>query len=126
MLDDIWAHAETVARQSGDRPAVALFIDSLNDEIDIVATREAALTNGRVPDSVVWLLLLGALLSAGIVGYHAGLMDRRGTVGAVALVLLLSAALVFVIGLDRPRDALLRVSQEPLENLVEQMGASQP
>lgn len=75
-----------------------------------------------MPETVVWLLLLGALLSAGIVGFQAGLMHRRGLIGAAALIVMLSAALVFVIGLDRPRDDLLRVSQQPLENLIESMG----
>lgn len=125
MLDDIWAKAEDVARQSGNKPVVALFVDSLNDAIDLVATREAALTNGRVPETVIWLLLLGALLSAGVVGFYAGLLRRRGVVGASALIVILSAALVFVIGLDRPRDDLLRVSQQPIENVIVEMGPAQ-
>jgi hypothetical protein len=125
-LDDLWAQAEAVARDSGNKPVVALFVQSVTNAIDLVATREAALTNGRVPETVIWLLLLGALLSAGIVGFHAGLTDRRGLIGAIALIVLLSAALVFVIGLDRPRDDLLRVSQQPLENVIERMGAREP
>jgi len=125
MLDDLWEHAEAVAREGGNQPVVALFIESLNESIDVLSAREAALTNGRVPESVVLLLLLGAFLSTGIVGYHAGLTLRRGTVGAVVLIVVLSVALALVIDLDRPRDGLLRVSQEPLENVIERMGAHQ-
>ena len=121
--DEIWARAEAVARTTGDQPVVALFIESLNEAIDIAAAREAALANGRVPESVVWFLLLVAALSAGIVGYNAGLVRRRGVVGAVVLITLLSASLAFVIDLDRPRDGLLRVSQEPLEVLIDEMGS---
>jgi hypothetical protein len=123
---DLWARAEAVARAGGNQPVVALFIESLNEAIDIAATREAALDNGRVPETVVWFLLLGAGLSAGIVGYNAGLKRRRGIVGALVLIVLLSAALAFVIDLDRPRDGLLRVSQVPLEILIEEMGSPQP
>lgn len=126
MLDDIWTEVEDVARADGNQPVVALFVQSVNDAMDVLAEREAALTNGRVPETVIWLLLLGALLSAAIVGFYAGLTRRRAVVGAIALVLILSAALVFVIGLDRPRDDLLRVSQQPLETLIESMGAAQP
>ena len=125
MLEDLWERAEDVARQRGNEPVVALFVDSLNESIDRLADREAALTNGRVPETVIWLLLIGALLSAAMVGYQAGLTGRRGLVPAVGLIVILSAALVFVIGLDRPRDDLLRVSQEPLENLIERMGPAQ-
>ena len=125
MLDDIWAQTEAVARESGQKPVVALFVSSVNEMIDVLATREAALTNGRVPETIIWLLLLGALLSAGVVGFYAGLLRRRGVVGAISLIVILSAALVFVVGLDRPRDDLLRVSQGPLENLIDRMGAAQ-
>ena len=126
MLDDIWAVAQRIAAADGNQPVVALFIQSLNEAIDLVSSREAALTNGRVPETVIWLLLLGALLSAGVVGFYAGLLRRRGIIGAVSLIVILSAALVFVIGLDRPRDDLLRVSQEPIENVIEHMGAVEP
>ena len=121
VRDDLWAQAEAVARAGGNQPVVALFIESLNEAIDIAAAREAALDNGRVPETVVWFLLLGAGLSAAIVGYNAGLKRRRAVVGALVLIVLLSAALVFVIDLDRPRDGLLRVSQVPLEVLIEDM-----
>jgi hypothetical protein len=125
MRVEIWAMAENIARASGDRPVVALFVESLNEAIDVAAAREAALDNGRVPETVVWFLLLGAGLSAAIVGYNGGLKRRRGVVGAVALIVLLGAALTFVIDLDRPRDGLLRVSQEPLETLIVEMGPAQ-
>jgi hypothetical protein len=126
LLDDLWSQAELVSIESGSQPVVALFVSSLNDAIDLLAAREAALTNGRVPETVIWLLLLGAFLSAGVVGYNAGLTRTRGSVGAVSLIVLLSAALVFVVGLDRPRDDLLRVSQQPLETLIEEMGPTIP
>ena len=126
MRDDLWAQAEAVARSSGDKPVVALFVESLNESMDIAAAREAALDNGRVPETVGWFLLFGAALSAGIVGYNAGLKRRRGVVGAVVLIVLLSAALAFVIDLDRPRDGLLRASQEPIEAVIEEMGPTQP
>ena len=126
MRDDLWAQAEAVARTDGDQPVVALFVESLNGAFDVLAAREAALTSGRLPESLVILLLFGAFLSAGIVGYHAGLTRRRGLFGAVVLIVVLSAALVLVIDLDRPRDGLLRVSQQPIEDLIEAMGAPQP
>ena len=126
LLDDLWSRAEAVSREDGNQPVVALFVSSLNDAIDLLAAREAALTNGRVPETVIWLLLLGAFLSAGVVGYNAGLTRIRGSVGAVSLIVLLSAALVFVVGLDRPRDDLLRVSQQPLETIIEEMAAPVP
>lgn len=126
MQDDLWARAEAVAETSGDRPVVAIFIESLNEAFDVASAREAALDNGRVPETVGWFLLFGAALSAAIVGYNAGLKRRRGVVGAVVLFVLLGAALTFVIDLDRPRDGLLRVSQEPIEAVIEEMGPTQP
>lgn len=126
MLDDLWAEAEAVARSDGDKPVVALFVESLNGAFDVLAARETALTSGRLPESLIILLLFGAFLSAGIVGYHAGLTRLRGVFGAIVLIVVLSAALVLVIDLDRPRDGLLRVSQQPIEELIEAIGSPQP
>lgn len=71
----LWAIAEPIARdQSSD--VLALYIESLNETIDLHSTRTAALIYGRVPETVVILLIAGAALTLGMVGYSAGLTRR--------------------------------------------------
>jgi hypothetical protein len=118
---ELWAIVELVAReQSSD--IFALYIESLNETIDLHSTRVTSLVYGRVPETVVILLILGAALTLGMVGYSAGLTGRRGLLSAVVLVVVLAAVLTLVIDLDRPREGFLQVSQQPMIDLMEQLG----
>jgi len=118
---EIWAMAEQLARdQSSD--VLATYIESLNAMIDVHSTRVAALVYGRVPETVLWLLILGSALSLGMVGYSAGLTRRRSLLSAVVLVVTLAAVLTLVIDLDRPRDGFVVVSQQPMIDLMNRLG----
>jgi hypothetical protein len=122
IQDELWAMAEGVAREDSS-DVVALYLESLNETIDLHATRATSLIYGRVPETVVILLIIGAGLTLAMVGYSAGLTRRRSPLTAVVLVLVLSAVLTLVIDLDRPRDGFLQVSQQPLINLAERLAS---
>ena len=105
---------------------LALFIESLNELIDLHTTRLTARIYGRVPETVVLVLVIGAVLTMGMVGYSAGLTSRRSMLSAVMLVVALGAVLTLVIDLDRPREGFLQVSQQPLIDLHEELGDPRP
>ena len=102
---------------------LAIYIESLNDMIDLGETRLTAIVYARVPETVIWLLFLGAALTLGMVGYHAGLHRHRSLVSAVVLVIVLGAVITLVVDLDRPRHGFLQVSQQPLIDVQRQIGA---
>lgn len=119
----LWSIAEELARTTPGSDMLALFIDSLNETIDLHETRVTAGVYARVPVTVIILLLLGSMLTLGMVGYSAGLTRRRSAVTAIVLIAVLGAVVTLVIDLDRPRDGFLTVSQQPLIDLQEQIGA---
>jgi membrane protein YdbS with pleckstrin-like domain len=123
---ELWAMAEELARRTPDSVVLGLYIDTLNQTIDLHATRATAIVYARVPETVVLLLVIGAALTMGMVGYNAGLSRRRSFLGAAVLVVVLAAVLTLVVDLDRPRDGFLQVSQQPLIDLQEQIGAPSP
>jgi hypothetical protein len=122
ILNQIWKQAEEVARAHPESETVSLFIQTLNDTIDLQTTRATANIHARVPETVLILLFLGEILAMGVVGYSAGLTGSRGLVAALMLVLTFSAVLTLVVDLDRPRDGFLQVNQQPLITLSEQLG----
>ena len=81
-----------------------------------------AVVYARVPETVLLMLIVGAVLTLGIVGYSAGLTRRRSMITAVALVIALGAVLTLIVDLDRARDGFLQVSQQPLLDLQQQIG----
>ena len=122
ILGDLWAIAEDLARTTPGSETLALYIETLNATIDLHETRVTALSYARVPETVVLLLIAGALLTVGMVGYGAGLTRRRSLLSAVVLVIVLGAVITLIVDLDRPREGFLQVSQQPLLDLIEQIG----
>ena len=87
--------------------------------------RHVPVSGSRVPETVLWLLLVGSALSLGMVGYSAGLTGQRSVLSAVAMVLVLGAVLILVIDLDRPQEGFLQVSQQALLDVQQWIGQPQ-
>lgn len=121
---EMWAIAEDVAR-TNPSDVTALFIESLNEVIDLHTSRFVAGVYARVPPTILLLLLAGVILSLGLVGYNAGLTQKRSPIIAVVLVVALGATLWLVIDLDRPREGFIQTSQQPLIDLQEQLESAQ-
>jgi hypothetical protein len=117
----LWSITTELARTTPGSEILALFIDSLNEVIDLHSTRLSAGRYARVPETILILLLLGSLMALAMVGYSTGLTLRRSPLSSVVLIILLGAVTTLVVDLDRPRDGFLEVSQQPLIDLVEQL-----
>jgi hypothetical protein len=116
---DMWRVANAEANTRRD-PQTALFIAALNDSIDITEERTAALEN-RIP-ATAWamLLFLGAVASL-IVGTGP---RSKSIVLRVLLPLVLAAALALVYDLDSPRSGLIRVQQQSMLRVQQQVSAT--
>jgi hypothetical protein len=120
--DELWAMAERLAQQQPDSVPIGLYIESLNEAIDLDAKRTTAILYERVPETVLDLLIVGAAVTLGMVGYSAGLTGRRSLFSAVVLVVVLSSVLTLVVDLDRPRNGFIQVSQQPMLDLMQKLG----
>jgi hypothetical protein len=118
----MWAIAADVARSGYLSDLMSSFGDSLAEIRSVHETRTVARDYARVPETVLWLLLVGSALSLGMVGYSAGLTGQRSVLSAVAMVLVLGAVLILVIDLDRPQEGFLQVSQQALLDVQQWIG----
>lgn len=112
----LWALAVGAAAQDPHSIPVGLFIESLNDVIDIDEKRQVALDN-HIPEAVLYLLLIVAIVSLGLVGYGCGLTRRRRLGSNMLFALLVVLVLTTILDIDRPRRGLIKVSQESLIRL---------
>jgi hypothetical protein len=126
LQDELWLIAEGLARETPESDVLALFLVSLNEVIDLHQQRIMAAVYGRVPVTILLLLLSGSVLTLAMVGYNAGLTRRRSPLTAVVLIVILGAVITVVIDLDRPQGGFLEVSQRPLVELGRHIGASLP
>jgi hypothetical protein len=121
ILAKLWTVTEGVARTDGS-DVVAVYVEAVNETIDLHESRVTAGIYSRVPETILLLLVGGAALSLGMVGYSAGLTGRRSLLSAVVLVIALGAVIMIVVDLDRPREGFIQVSQQPLLDLQQQIG----
>ena len=123
---ELWSIAEELARATPESVVLGLYIDSLNEVIDLHEKRVTSGMYGRVPETILLLLLVGSMLTLAMVGYNAGLSRRRSPLTAVVLIGVLGAVITLVFDLDRPRGGFLEVGQQPLIALQAQVGAASP
>lgn len=121
----VWSEAAKAAEvQPG--PITGLYIQSLNQMIDMHAVRIQAGTRSRIP-TMIWLGLFSlALLSMLSVGYQSGISATRRSPAMAGLVLAFSGVMFLIADLDRPREGFLTVSQQSLIDLQSSMKADKP
>lgn len=94
-------------------PVAALFIQSINEMIDIHGERLAALRN-KVPSSIWVFLFVTATVGMLSMGYHAGLSGTHRSLATLAVVVAFSGVILLIADLDRPQQGLLQVSQQAM------------
>jgi hypothetical protein len=123
LHERLWSQA--VAAAEKDRtPITGLFIQSLNELIDLHAKRVMVGLRSRVPGAIWIVLYLLAILAMAAVGYQEGLTNTRRSLAALTLVLAFSLVLILIVDLDRPGEGMLRVSQQSMIDLRNSMSVT--
>lgn len=117
----LWLEAEALGKQSPNSIVVGLFVQSLNETIDIHSKRVLVGLRNRLPGGLWATLYLVTMLTMAGVGYHEGLSKSRRTLAIVVLVLSFSAVMTMINDLDRPREGLLTVSQQAMIDVRKMM-----
>jgi hypothetical protein len=121
MKTDLWQQAVMVAQQSPG-PITALFVNSLNETIDLDAKRLAALEN-RVPGAIWGMLVLLSLLTCLMVGYS---QRQRFLPAMLVPPLMIAIVMALISDLDTPGNGLIRVGQESIERLHSELATGSP
>ena len=111
LHNQLWSLAIAGAEKERT-PLTGLYLTSLNEVIDLHATRLMAGLRSRVP-AVIWIVLyLLGFLAMVLMGYQSGLAASRRSIAAVALILGFSLVLYLIADLVRPGKGMLQVSQQ--------------
>jgi hypothetical protein len=118
---ELWKEAEAVGQEHSNSIVVGLFIQSLNETIDIHATRVLVSVQSRIPGVLWGVLFMVTILTMAGVGYYEGLSNSRRSLAVVVLVLTFSAILWLIADLDRPREGFFTVNQQAMIDLRKTM-----
>jgi hypothetical protein len=124
ILQSLWSlgHSGATAQPS---PLTAGFITSLNETIDLDATRLAA-TRNHVPGAVWLLLLVVAGCGAWASGFVSGSGGLRSVFSQWIFPLLIGVVVTLISDIDRPRMGMIGISQEPMIELLESLKSEAP
>ncbi len=121
IQQQVWTEAETVGQKNPNSIVVGLFVQSLNQMIDLHASRMQAGLRSRIPGAIRLGLFAVAALSLATMGYHAGLSGTRRSLAIVAVAVTFSVVIELVADLDRLQEGVLRVSQQALLDVQRSM-----
>jgi hypothetical protein len=119
---ELWSLTEGVVEATPGRDEVSLFIASVNETINLHNMRVAAL-RARLPETVVLVLYLVAILSMMMVGFQNSYNGKRNFFSALSVILIFTVVMMLIIDLDRPQEGLLKVSQQALIDLQRQISS---
>ena len=104
----LWSRASAWADKDPRAVTAGLFLQSLNEVIDLHSKGLTALEN-HVPEIILVLLYFVALVAIGLIGYGCGLAGRRNFMVTMVASLLIAAVILVIIDLDRPQRGLIKV-----------------
>jgi hypothetical protein len=122
----LWTEAETVGERNANSIVVGLFVQSLNETIDLHAKRVQVGLRSRIPGAI-WLSLFAvAALSLATMGYHAGLSGTRRSLAIIAVAVTFSVVIELIADLDRPQEGVVNISQQALLDVQRSMNTLNP
>jgi hypothetical protein len=122
---ELWSIVEEQVRQGNESDIMALFVESINEVIDVHALRLVA-ANLRLPRLLGSVLYAATLLSFLLVGVANSADKERDQIAITIFALAFVAVLMIIVDLDRPQQGLLTVSQDALSDLLRQMAPPVP
>jgi len=112
----LWAATGRVMRSDTSPLLSRALMDAVTEDFDMADTRSAARL-AHVPDRVLNVLFLYALLSAAMLGYTSAAKGKPQRIATSAVLTLLTLAMVMILDIDRPRTGAITVTQQPMEEL---------
>jgi hypothetical protein len=105
----------------GSVPGDEAFAGSVLGLMEMQTRRIQAALATRIP-IIIWLALyFNAVMSMIVVGYQAGLTERRSPVATISLALAFSAVMMLIMDLDRPLQSLFEVDVAVMQQLADFM-----
>jgi hypothetical protein len=118
----LWSKVVALTENGNYSGATSLFINSLNDLFSLHGKRIYAGLRNRIPISIFLAIYFVGFLATAMMGYQAGLTGKRAPLASLALVLTFAIVMTLITDLERPRQNIFSVSQQPMVELKNKVG----
>lgn len=124
--NELWTMIEQRASELPDSVMLGLYVNAVNEVIDVHSLRVVAQYSLRIPP-LAWLVFWGTtVLSFFLVGIASSADGQRNIIGILLFALALAAVLSLLVDLDRVQEGLINVGQKALLDLQRQLAAPMP
>jgi hypothetical protein len=120
IREKLWRVTMTAEAANPQLPATTMFVEALNNMIDIFAKRLAAERN-HVPAPIFFMLQTIAMMAIGFSSYGAQLGGTYSRAAMWILAATFGLIITLIFDLDNGRSGLITVSQQPLLDLLATM-----
>jgi hypothetical protein len=117
LHDHMWTLAVEGAQREPGSIALGLFIQSLNEVIDLHTERLTVAIRTRIPGSIWVALYVLMVIAMFMMGTQIGQGGTRHPLTEIALAASFSVVLLMIADLDRPQEGVVRVSQQAMMDL---------
>jgi hypothetical protein len=125
LQSELWGITREAAA-AAPTPTVALFVQAVNEVIDVHGMRVQAALRNPIPPTIFATLFAVSILVLAATGYAGGLTRDRSAIASILLGLVLAVVISLILDLDRPYEGLLTVSQQAMVDVLTSMGAAGP
>jgi hypothetical protein len=124
--NELWALAEAYANTNPQFIPAGLYIESLNEVIDLQTTRVVTNQALRVPLILFWLLGGIVIFTFILLGIASSADGRRNLLALTIFALAFAAAILLLIDLDNPTAGFIDVGLNAMEILQQSIGTPMP
>lgn len=124
LHQELWSRGAAAAEKHPEFITAGLFLQSLNELIDLHAKRLHVSMRSRMPPVIWFSLFILTLLGMTAMGYQAGLSWTRRSPAEILLALAFAGILYLIVDLDRSQEGLLRVGQQAMKDVRQSMPSS--
>jgi hypothetical protein len=121
--EQLWGTVLGLPRQALDSVSIGLYVQSLNELLDVYSKRITIGLQYRIPRTFWWVLFTLTVLAMASVGYQCGISGTRVIPVAFVLALAFSSVIYLIEDLDRVTEGVLKVSQQPMLELQQRLNA---
>jgi len=112
---------DIVAEAIAGGSVIAIPLTNNLNEVTSSNAADIAAYQERLPGIIVFLLLLGSVVPAFLMGLQQGGSQTAHLSGTFCFVILVSLVIFVTLDLNQPTRGFIRVNQEPLERLIQSM-----
>jgi hypothetical protein len=123
---DLWKQAIAAAEVNRGSIMTGLFMESLNETIDLHSKRVFVGLYSRVPITIWATLFFLIVLGMASFGYQAGIAATKRSLGMPMFALAFASVLYLIFDLDRAHEGLLQIGQNALVDLYSSISTPAP